>query len=201
MTLALPPNETNETRLDVALRTALVAAPPADLVARLLALTAPAPAPQHMDTALRNALIVEPPAELVARLHRLVPTHTVAAPLPGWLQPVNSAVEPVAEAAPRRRWVQSVYALTALALGVFLVLAANMMGDALTSMGAAETVRQLTALPNEWLGRLYAVAPPMEQVAEIYQALQRPLQWLLVGLVMWAVLDMRKPREMVMASR
>ncbi len=176
MTMALPPPtppEETPAWLDAALRTALVAEPPAALTARLLQLTQPTPT--RLDQALTASLVVAPPAALTAQLLALVP------------QP--AAVTAPSAATPR--WRMAIYALTALALGVLLLVVGVLFQQTLTQLGAAELWSQLVALPGEGLARLYAVAPRAQVVVALYQQLQRPLQVVLAGLLLWAALEMR----------
>lgn len=177
---ALPPQNQLDTgeRLKEAVRANLVLETPPDLAARLLTLTQQ-PAPGRLDQAVRAAVLVEPPVELQKRLQSLAPTATPA------LMPVTST----------RRWIGAVYAATAIMVGVLLVLGAQLYSQALDQVGTSILWTQISAVPGNLLARLYEVLPQTAVVIDFYQALQGPLYWLLLGLVLWAVLDMRSSQR------
>ena len=161
-----------ERRVALALRSALVVEAPPELSARLLALAAPRPEPARLDAALQRALVVKTPPELNRRLEALARGGTPPA-------------------APRRPWVMPVYAATALLLGVLLVIAGQIYGLALQELGIGELWRAVAQLPGEWLDQLYTFFPQGRDVVDAFFSLQRALQWVLVGLLIWAVLEMR----------
>jgi hypothetical protein len=170
-----------ERRVDQMLRASVVLEAPPDLSTRLLALAAPTAArPARLDAALKQALVMEAPPELAARLQKLVPT---------------AAVQPR-----RKPWVLPMYLLTAVVAAVLLIVAGQMYGLALQQLGVSELWQAAAALPAEWLNRLYAVFPQGRYVVSAFLSLQRALQWVLIGLLMWAVLEMRSKRSL-MASR
>ena len=166
----------DERRTAMAVRSALVVEAPPELEARLLALVAPAAAPSRLDIALEQALVVPAPPGLSDRLQQLVPGAV----------PVQPA---------RRPWVMPVYAATALLLGVLLVFAGQAYGLALQELGIGELWREVAELPRMWLDQFYAFFPQGQYVVGAFLSLQRALQWVLVGLLMWAVLEMRTPRR------
>ncbi len=163
-------------RMSLALRSSLVVEAPPELSARLLALAAPAPQPSRLDAALRSALVVPVPSDLSRRLDLLAvgvtPVHVV-----------------------RRPWLMPVYAATALLLGVLLFFAAQAYGAALQQLGVGELWAAAAQLPGHWLQQFYAFFPQGHYVVDAFFSLQRALQWVLIGLVMWAVLEMRMPRH------
>jgi hypothetical protein len=170
---------TVEQRFDGALRAALVVETPAELSVRLLALAQPAPSPSRLDLAIKQSVVTPAPPELSARLQMLVPG---AAP----------ATQPAASS---RRWVMPVYAATAVLLGVLVFFAAQAYGMALQELGVTELWRTAAALPNQWLAQFYAFFPQGQYVVRAFVQLQQALQWVLIGLLMWAVLEMRTPQR------
>ena len=164
-------------RVAQALRAAVVVEAPPELSARLLALAAPVPQPARLDVALKQALMTPAPAELSARLQQLIP---------------NSTVVP----AKRPAWVMPVYALTAVLVAVLLIGAGQVYGLALQQLGVSELWHAAAALPSQWLTELYAVFPQGRYVVDAFLALQRALQGGLIGLRMWAVLEMLAKRPL-----
>ena len=167
---------TNEQRIDVALRATLVVEAPPDLSARLLALATAEARPSRLDTALERALVLPAPPELSRRLARLAPGG----------MPMQRT---------RRPWVMPVYAMTTLLLSVVLVLAGQVYGLALEQLGISELWRGVAQLPSEWLHQLQTVFPQAQYLVTMFFSLQRALQWVLAGLLMWAVLELRTPQR------
>ena len=167
-----------ERRVVETLRASVLVEAPPELSARLMAITAPAAQPARLDMALKQVLVVPAPLELAARLEQLVPSAAVVAPR-------------------RRAWVMPVYALTAVLVAVLLVVTGQVYGLALQQLGVTELWQAAAALPGEWLARLYAVFPQGRYVVEAFLSLQRALQWVLIGLLMWAVLEMRARRPVM----
>ncbi len=160
------------------LRASVLIEAPSELSVRLLALAAPAAQPARLDVALKQALVVPASTELTARLQQLVPSAAVVAPR-------------------RRVWVMPVYVLTAVLVAVLLVVTGQVYGLALQQLGVTELWQAAAALPGEWLARLYAVFPQGRYVVEAFFSLQRALEWVLIGLLMWAVLEMRAKRPVM----
>jgi Flp pilus assembly pilin Flp len=165
-----------EDRVSSAVRAALLVEAPPDLSARLLVLSAPAARPARIDMALKSALVVQAPPDLSQRLLQLVPAQPAVTPT--W-----------------SRRVQIVYGLTAVLLAVVLVAAGQVYGLALQELGIGEFWQGLAALPAEWLDQLYRLFPQGRYVVEAFWSLQRALQWVLIGLLMWAVIEMRSRRQ------
>jgi hypothetical protein len=162
-------------RVSTALRTALVVEAPPEVSARLLALAMPAPEPARLDAALKSALVVPVPPDLSRRLDLLV-----AGPVP---------------VPARRPWLMPVYAATALLLGILLFFAAQVYGVVLQQLGVSELWGSAAQLPGQWLQQLYTYFPQGHYVVDVFWSLQGALQWVLVGLLMWAVLEMRRPPQ------
>jgi hypothetical protein len=141
-----------------------------------MALAQPAPQPSRLDAALQQSLVVDVPIDLSRRLELLVPGAVPARPV-------------------RRPWLTAVYALTVVALGVLLFFASQTYGAVLQQLGVAALWTSAAQLPAQWLQQIYAVFPQGHYVVDAFFALQRALQWVLVGLVMWAVLEMRAPQR------
>lgn len=175
-------------RLDVAARDELLVAVPADLTARLQLLVAqPAPARSVLDVALRDALVIQAPPELTARLQALVPQ---AAPV------VVPEFAPVAR--PRRWVVATVYFVTAALLLLSLMYAGQIYSLMIDQLGLNMWLSEIASWPAEMLNQLYTVVPQARTVVSTLVRIQQPLQWLLVALVVWAVIDMSQrqgPRE------
>lgn len=165
-----------ERRVSLAVRATFVLETPADLSVRLMALVQPAPQVARLDRALQQALVVEAPVELTRRLELLVPGAVSVRPA-------------------RRPWLTALYALTVVALGVLLFFAAQTYGVVLQQLGVGVLWSSVAELPSHWLQQFYAVFPQGRYVVDTFFALQRALQWVLVGLVMWAVLEMRMPQR------
>lgn len=165
-----------ERRVMSVLRTELVIEAPADLSLRLLALAAPQPqlAPARLDMALKTALVMAPPPELSRQLAALA----------------GPAAMPA-----RRRWVMLVYAMTAILLAISLVFAGQIYGMAIRELGLSEIWNSMTLVSGQWLAQFYTNFPQGHYVVDAFRTLQQALQWVLVGLVMWAVLEMRAPRR------
>lgn len=170
-----------ERRVDQVLRASVVLQAPPDLSTRLLTLTAPSAQPARLDMALKQALVMPVPPELAARLGRLVP---------------NTAVQ-----SRRKPWVLPMYLLTAIVAVVLLIVAGQVYGLALQQLGVSEVWHAAAALPGQWLDQLYAVFPQGRYVVSAFLSLQRALQWLLIGLLMWAVLEMRSKRPFMAPQR
>jgi hypothetical protein len=165
-----------ERRVEQALRASLAIEAPPELSARLLALAAPVAQPARLDVALKQALVMPVPEELTARLQQLVP---------------NVAVQPR-----RKPWVMPVYALTAALVVVLLIASGQVYGLALQQLGISELWQAAAAMPTEWLNRLFESFPQGRYVVDAFLSLQRALQWVLIGLLMWAVLEMRSKRSL-----
>jgi hypothetical protein len=158
------------------------------LSARLLALV---PAPQAeparvsspADAVLRDALVLQAPADLTARLQALVPQ--AAAPMVA-----PAAPAPLVPAGPRRWVVPVVYALTSALLLLSLLYAGQVYTLILTQLGLEQWLTEITQLPGWLLTQMYAYVPQSRAVVGVVVSLRQPLQWLLVALVLWAVIDM-----------
>lgn len=178
-----PPRELRA--LDAAARDALVVAAPAALSARLLALVPPEQAEpagvaSRADAVLRDALVLQAPADLSARLQALVP---------------QAAPAPVAPIGPRRWVVATVYALTTALLLLSLLYAGQVYTLVLTQFGLEPWLAEITQLPAWLLTQLYMYVPQARAVVGLIVNLRQPLQWLLVALVLWAVIDMSQRQQ------
>ena len=171
-----------EQRVEMALRSAFVAEAPADLTARLLALAAPAPQMSRFDRSLQQAVVVPVPPELARRLELL------AYPQP--------AVVPA-----RSRWMWAAYGLAALLFGIVLVVASQVYGLALQQLGVPELWADALQAPQQWLAQFYAIFPQGRYIVDAFVMLQSALQWVLVGLIMWMVLELRAPQRRQAAAR
>jgi hypothetical protein len=165
-----------ERRVMAVVRSSLMLEAPPELSARLLALAAPAPQLTRLDLAIQKAVVLPAPPELSERLRQLVPGAVPVA------QPV------------RPRWLMSVYAFTMLLLGIVLVVAGQMYGMALQELGIGEIWNGVAQLPGIWLEQVYGYFPQGRYVVDAFFMLQRALQWVLIGVLMWAVLEMRTRR-------
>jgi len=164
-----------ERRVRMAVRSAVRFEAPPELSARLMALAMPAPQPARIDVALKQALVVQAPPDLSRRLQQLVPGAAVAPPV-------------------QRRWVMPVYVATAVLLSVVLVLAGQMYGLALQQLGLGQLWQSLAQMPQTWLDQFYVLFPSGRYLVEAFFSVQRVLQWVLIGLLMWVVLDLRAKR-------
>jgi hypothetical protein len=167
-------------RLDVAARDELLLTAPADLTLRLQSLlTQPARAESTLDRALREALVVEAPPALTARLQSLVPQVAPAV-----------ALEPAPVARPRRWVVATVYLVTAALLMFSLMYAGQLYSLMINQLGLSTWLSEIASWPAELLNQLYTAVPQARVVVSALVRIQQPLQWLLVALVVWAVVDM-----------
>lgn len=163
-------------RVSLALRSACVVEAPPDLSARLLTLAQPVKEVSRLDAAMRNSLVISAPPELSRRLELLAAGAVPAVPA-------------------RRPWLAPVYALTAVLLGVLLFVSGQAFALALQELGVVELWQAAAALPAQWLDRAYTYFPQGQYVVDVFFSLQRALQWVLVGLLMWAVLELRMPQR------
>ncbi len=189
MLAAAPPRQLGP--LDAAARDALVVAAPATLSDRLLALVPaeqaePARVASRADAVLRDALVLPAPADLTARLQALVPP--VAAPAP-------VAPTPIEPIGPRQWVVATVYALTSALLLLSLLYAGQVYSLVLTQFGLEPWLAEITQLPAWLLTQLYVYVPQARAVVGLIVNLRQPLQWLLVALVLWAVIDMSQRQQ------
>jgi len=132
--------------------------------------------------ALRHSLVCQAPPDLSRKLAALAVTPQVIVPV-------------------RRSWIMPIYAVTAIVLGVVLVMAGQVYGLALQELGVVNLWHALVQLPAQWLNQFYAFFPQGHYLIDAFITLQRALQWVLVGLLMWAVLEMRAPRIARVHSR
>jgi len=186
-TLATAPQQPLNT-LDAVVRSELVISAPEALSARLLALVPaqqlePARVSTPADVVLRDALVLQAPADLTARLQALVPQ--IAAPASAPVAPA-----PVVPVGPRRWVVATVYAITSALLLLSLLYAGQVYTTVLTQLGLEQWLAQVSQLPAWLLAQLYAYVPQARAVIGVIVSLRQPLQWLLVALVLWAVIDM-----------
>jgi hypothetical protein len=179
-------------RLELAVRDELVRQAPAALSARLLALTpvveaAPARV-SSFESTLRNQLVLQAPVDLTARLQALVPQMAGSLADPASVQlPLAAAVVP---ARPRRWVVATVYFVTAALLLASLFYAGQLYSAVAVQLGIQDWLAEVANLPAVLLTQLYDYVPQARTVVGIVVQLQQPLQWLLVALVLWAVIDM-----------
>jgi hypothetical protein len=187
--------------LETMVRDELVKEAPAALSARLLALVptqamVEAKTTSPVEATLRNELVLQAPIDLTARLQALVPqmaaslANPEAAPVPVVVQPVPTR--------PRRWVVATVYFVTAALLLVSLFYAGQLYSAVAVQLGIQEWLAEVAKLPGTLLTQLYNYVPQARTVVGILVQLQQPLQWLLVALVLWAVIDMTQrqgPRQ------
>ncbi|WP_026369925.1 hypothetical protein [Kallotenue papyrolyticum] len=169
----------SESRLEAALRQELLLPVPPQLSARLVGLVAEAdvPAlPSRAEAAVREAVLLTAPPELTARLQALV-----------------HAAPPVAQ--PRRGIVAAVYVATVALLAVALAYTGQLYAFVIEQLGLQAWIAQVATLPGEALARLYQVIPQARTLIDALAQAQQPLQWLLVALLLWAVIDMRQRQQ------
>lgn len=182
---ALIPAPSSTDWLDVAVRDHLLVTAPSALTSRLLDLVPqPAKVTSRLDVALKAELVVQAPPELTTRLQALI-AHMFAAP-------ASQAVS--APARPRRWVVMTVYAVTMLLVGLSLMYAGQVYTTVITQLGLEQWLQQVAGLPAQFLEWLYATLPQSRIAVGVIVRLQQPLQWLLVALFLWAVIDMTQRR-------
>jgi predicted anti-sigma-YlaC factor YlaD len=168
----------HESPLEAALRAEVFVPAPVELSERLMALATPERAPvSRTDVVLRESLVLRAPPDLTARLQTLVP------------QPDAVMTQPV-PARPQRWVVATVYFVTAALLMLSLTFAGQFYGLLIAQLGLQAWIAQVAALPADLLNQLYAYVPQARTVVGALVQLQQPLQWILVALVLWAVIDM-----------
>jgi hypothetical protein len=184
--LALIAAKAAPSRLDRAVRAALVVEAPPALTVQLLDLAPrPTPVASPVDAALRDALLVQAPPALTMRLLDLVPQMAIAAQSAPVVAP-----QPLSRPQPRRWVVATVYFVTAALLLFSMLYAGQLYSAVITQLGLENALTQIAALPADLLERLYTVLPQSRIVIGVFVQLQQPLQWLLVALVLWAIVDM-----------
>lgn len=173
-------------RLDLALRETLLAQAPAALTTRLLDLVPrPVPITSPVDTVVRDALLVQAPAALTARLLDLVPQMAASTQV----APVVPS-QPVARPQPRRWVVATVYFATAALLLLSMFYAGQIYSTVIGQLGLQYWLAEIASLPAALLSWLYETVPASRIVVSTFVGLRQPLQWLLVALVLWAIVDM-----------
>lgn len=199
-------------RLDAAARPALRCSAPPGVTQALLRLAQPAAPASRLEAALRQELLLPVPPQLSARLVGLVaeadvpalPSRTEAAvreavlltappELTARLQALIHAVPPAAH--PRRGIVVAVYVATMALLAVALAYTGQLYAFVIEQLGLQAWIAQVTTLPGEVLARLYQVMPQARTLIDALAQAQQPLQWLLVALLLWAVIDMRQRQQ------
>lgn len=187
LTSAIQASVAAPTRLEAALREELHLAAPVALTARLLDLVPqPERVTSRVDVALRDTLVVQAPADLTARLQALVP-QMAAAPV--------AAPAPAPSARPRRWVVTAVYFVTAALLLVSMFYAGQIYSTVIAQLGLQAWLAEIATLPAQLLEQLYTLLPQSRVVIGTLVRLQQPLQWLLAGLVLWAVVDMSQRQQ------
>lgn len=187
--------------LEAMVRDELVREAPAALSARLLALvptqaTVKAKSPSPFESTLRNELVLQAPIDLTARLQALVPQMSAALADPEAAPVVEET--PVVASRPRRWVVATVYFVTAALLMASLFYAGQLYSAVAVQLGIQDWLAEVAKLPGTLLTQLYDYVPQARTVVGIVVQLQQPLQWLLVALVLWAVIDMTQrqgPRQ------
>ncbi len=190
---ALPNTSTpGRSRLETVVRDELVVLAPAELSARLRALVPERQAERSrvqapVDVVLRDALVLQAPADLSARLQTLVPQRAAEVPA---MAPTPVIAPPVAAARPRPWVVATVYFVTSALLLVSLFYAGQVYSLVAAQLGLEQWLAEIAALPTTLLNQLYAYVPQARAAVGVLVRLQQPLQWMLVTLVLWAVVDM-----------
>lgn len=187
-TLAVPAAPSD--RVAAAVRNELIMPAPAALTERLLALVPqPAPVLSPLDLVVRDELVVQAPPVLTARLHALVPH-------------MSLELQAAARPRPRRAVVATVYFVTAALVLVSLMFAGQVYSTVIAELGIEAWLSRIAGLPAELLTLLYSYVPQARVVVGMLVQLQQPLQWLLVGLLVWAIVDMSHlQREQPSSSR
>jgi hypothetical protein len=138
-----------------------------------------------LDLVLRQELRWEAPPELTMRLLSLIP----GAPL-----------LPVIPARPKTWYSMLVLVLTAMAIGLSLAVAWQVVGALGAELGFAAVLEQLRDAPAIGLQRLYDALPASRQMVAVLAALRDQLHWLLLAVVLWLALDGWQPRRSVARS-
>lgn len=173
-------------RLELALHQVTLVEAPAALTVRLLDLVPqPARAVSPVESAVRDALLVQAPPALTARLLDLVPQPAAHPSLaPAVPAPVLAKPQP-------RRWVvATVYFVTAALLLFSMFYAGEIYSTVIRELGLQEWLTMVAGLPAQLLSTLYTAVPQSRIVIGAFVRIQQPLQWLLVALVVWAIVDM-----------
>ncbi len=133
----------------------------------------------RLDAVLRQELRWEAPPELTLRLLGLIPgTPLLAVPPPR----------------PKTWYSMAVLVLTAMALGLSLAVAWQVLGSVSAELGFAGVLEQLRHAPALGLQRLYEALPASRQAVAVLVAIRDQLHWLLLAIVLWLALDGWQPR-------
>lgn len=187
-TLAAPPAPPD--RVAAVVHSELIMPAPAALTERLLALV-PQPARKlsPLDLVVREELVVQAPPSLTARLRALVPQ-------------MSAELQAAARPRPRRAVVATVYFVTAALVFLSLMFAGQVYATVIAELGIEAWLAWIAGLPADLLTLLYSYVPQARVVVGTLVQLQQPLQWLLVGLLVWAIVDMsQRQREQPSSPR
>jgi hypothetical protein len=133
----------------------------------------------RLDAVLRQELRWEAPPELTLRLLGLIP----GAPLLA-----------VAPPRPKTWYSMAVLVLTAMAIGLSLAVAWQVLGTVSAELGFAAVLEQLRHAPALGLQRLYDALPASRQAVALLAAIRDQLHWLLLAIVLWLALDGWQPQ-------
>ncbi len=131
-----------------------------------------------LDSLLRRELRWEAPSELTIRLLNLIPGAPALAIAPR----------------PKTWYSMLVLVLTAVAIGLSLVVAWQVYSAVGAELGLAAILEQLRYAPAIGLQRLYEALPASRQAVAVLVAVRDQLHWLLLAIVLWLALDGWQPR-------
>jgi hypothetical protein len=132
----------------------------------------------RLDALLRQELRWEAPPELTLRLLGLIPGAPLLAAPPR----------------PKTWYSMVVLVLTAMAIGLSLAVAWQVLGTVSAELGFAAVLEQLRHAPGLGLQRLYEELPASRQVVALLAAIRDQLHWLLLAIVLWLALDGWQPQ-------
>ena len=133
-----------------------------------------------LDRVLRQELRWEAPPEVTACLLGLIPDRTLWA-------------ETLQRPRPQLWYSTLVLILTAVAVGLSLAVAWQIIGSLSAELGFIAILEQLRAAPAIGLQRLYEALPVSRQIVAVLVIVREQIHWLLVAMILWLALDGWQP--------
>ncbi len=136
-----------------------------------------------LDRVLRQELRWEAPPEVTACLLGLIPNGALWA-------------ETLQRPRPQPWYSTLVLILTAVAVGLSLAVAWQVIGSLGAELGLIAILEQLRAAPAIGLQRLYEALPVSRQIVAVLVIVREQLHWPLLAIMLWLALDGWQPRRL-----
>ncbi len=136
-----------------------------------------------LDQVLRQELRWEAPPEVTAFLLGLIPNGTLWA-------------ETLQRPRPQPWYSTLVLILTAVAVGLSLAVAWQVIGSLSAELGLIAILEQLRAAPEIGLQRLYDALPVSRHIVAVLVIVREQLHWLLLAIMLWLALDGWQPQRL-----